>query len=73
MVVKFTKVKINGRSDLYGFVIPGPCPDWDYSNGTNARSDMHLYRPNASECYNRHIPIFTYDSVEIIGDKVVAL
>lgn len=73
MVVKFTKVRINGINEISGFVVPGPCPDWDYSNGTNARSDIHLYRPDMSECYNRHLPIFNHDSIEVLNDHVVAL
>ena len=70
--VTLTKVRINGSLELTGYIVPGACPEWDYSN-TNARSDIHLYRPNFSKCYNRHIPIFNHDSVEVISNLAVAL
>lgn len=71
--VKLTKVRLNGINEYTGFIIPGACPDWNYDRGTNARSDIHLYRPHMSECYNRHLPIFEQDYIEVLNDQVVAL
>ena len=71
--VKLTKVRLNGIDEYTGFIIPGQCPDWDYSKETNARADIHLYRPYFSNCSNRHLPIFNNDSIEALNDQVVAL
>lgn len=71
--VQLTKVRLNGRNEYTGYIIPGECPGWDYRRGTNARHDIHLYRPYFSQCYNRHIPIFEYDRVEVLHSQAVSL
>lgn len=77
-MIEFTKVNVINSfgNKMPGVVAPGPCPDWDYSGGTSARKDIHLYfndDPVAIGSPSVFLPIFTHDTIEVIGSTKAVL